>query len=413
MNATKYTAILDNALKNNADILVFPEDVISSDANAIMYIPEAAQNTTPCDDFSPIDFDGALLRAFSCAARQAKLYLVLNLREKIKCVTMCAVTGPFIYHSTNVVFNRNGTVISKYRANTTNTFEIGIFTTDFGVTFGHVTGMDLLSKYPITAILAKGITDIICPMSWKSELPFLTALQVQQNWAYRYNVNLLVAGLNSPTRGLSGTGIYAGRFGPLVSAINEEGLQTYFENVAKKNFPLENSCKMYMFESMSNQQNMAMFAVGQENLKQYQTKEINFNVTRNQSSTIFKDRVCHNGVCCDIWMRVRNPEASLYKYRMVAFDGVRSFEGNVTKGVTVCGIVACANHLLESCGTRNLTVKSQNMTFEQIFITGRFDGLDDMMTIPNSVNFNLLPLDSNDFNYLETYDYEDDKLVIL
>lgn len=54
---------------------------------------------------------------------------------------------------------------------------------------------------------------------WYSELPFLTAVQVQQNWAFSNNVNLLAAGANNPSIGSTGTGIFAGRKGSLISVM--------------------------------------------------------------------------------------------------------------------------------------------------------------------------------------------------
>lgn len=64
---------------------------------------------------------------------------------------------------------------------------------------------------------------------WYSQLPFLTAVQVQQNWAFLNNVNLLGSGANNPTVGSTGTGIFAGRKGSLISVMegtNETKLYT-------------------------------------------------------------------------------------------------------------------------------------------------------------------------------------------
>lgn len=42
------------------------------------------------------------------------------------------------------------------------------------------------------------------------------AIQTQQMWSHRNNVNLLAAGANNPRNGNTGSGIYSGRMGPLV-----------------------------------------------------------------------------------------------------------------------------------------------------------------------------------------------------
>lgn len=47
-----------------------------------------------------------------------------------------------------------------------------------------------------------------------------TAVQIQQSWAYKNNVNLLAAGRNLPSVGSTGSGIYHGRFGPLTAVMS-------------------------------------------------------------------------------------------------------------------------------------------------------------------------------------------------
>lgn len=42
------------------------------------------------------------------------------------------------------------------------------------------------------------------------------AIQTQQMWSHRHNVNLLAAGANNPANGNTGSGIFSGRMGPLV-----------------------------------------------------------------------------------------------------------------------------------------------------------------------------------------------------
>jgi predicted amidohydrolase len=52
--------------------------------------------------------------------------------------------------------------------------ELGMFTTDFGVTFGHMIGYDLLFQVPAMQLVEKhNISDILVPNKWTSEVPFL------------------------------------------------------------------------------------------------------------------------------------------------------------------------------------------------------------------------------------------------
>ncbi len=102
------------------------------------------------------------------------------------------------------------------------TVDMSTFTTDFGVTFGHFICFDLMFHEPALNLVAQGIKDIIFPTMWFSELPFLSAVQIQQNWAYSNDVNFLGAGANNPTVGSGGSGIYSGKSGALISTMTGE-----------------------------------------------------------------------------------------------------------------------------------------------------------------------------------------------
>jgi hypothetical protein len=51
--------------------------------------------------------------------------------------------------------------------------DLGMFSTDFGVTFGHMIGYDLLFQVPAMQLVEKhNISDIIHSSMWTSEMPF-------------------------------------------------------------------------------------------------------------------------------------------------------------------------------------------------------------------------------------------------
>lgn len=99
------------------------------------------------------------------------------------------------------------------------TVDMSTFITDFGVTFGHFICFDLMFKEPALNLVAQGIKDIIFPTMWFSELPFLSAVQIQQNWAHSNDVNFLGSGANNPSVGSGGSGIYSGKSGALISTM--------------------------------------------------------------------------------------------------------------------------------------------------------------------------------------------------
>lgn len=234
------------------DIIVFPEMTLNQLVTAFE-IPEPEEKISPCDNDSyPL---ANAVKQISCAAKQFQRYVVVNMVTKIRCPDsdMIAQNDPrncydredgFSYYNTNVVFDRGGTLISRYRK--FNLFgervdkpfkpSMAYFDTDFGVRFGNFICFDLQFRYPaLELVRSYNITDIVFSSMWYSELPFLTAVQLQQYWAYSNNVNLLAAGSNNPGVASTGTGIYAGRKGSLISVMEgAKSTKLYTATVPKR-----------------------------------------------------------------------------------------------------------------------------------------------------------------------------------
>lgn len=241
-----------NEAPTNLDIIVFPESCLNNMITAVE-IPEPEEKVSPCDSEKfPVE---NLLKQISCAAKNHQRYVVINLTTKVKCPDAEMVANNdtrncsdradgFSYYNTNLAFDRSGTLISRYRK--FNLFgekvdkplkpQMSTFDTDFGVKFGHFICFDLAFRYPaLELVRTLNITDIIFPTMWFSEMPFLTGAQVQQNWAFTNDVNLLAAGANFPDVGSTGTGIYARRKGSLVSVMEGANRTTlYTATVPKK-----------------------------------------------------------------------------------------------------------------------------------------------------------------------------------
>lgn len=149
-------------------------------------MPDGESGVIPCDSNTGDYHD--FLRALSCAAQKARKYVVINLTEKEDCpgsaedTRPCARNGLNTYN-TNVVFDRDGRVISRYRKvhlygepkNTTFIPEFGTFDTDFGVRFGHFICFDILFYKPAEEMAkSMGIRDFVFNSMWFGQLPFLT-----------------------------------------------------------------------------------------------------------------------------------------------------------------------------------------------------------------------------------------------
>lgn len=183
-----YSRVIAEAGAKGVDILVFPEYTLNNAAFPVE-IPNPLENVNPCLDQDTFD---DLLVDIACLAREHEIYLCINLIEREDCTDEsqqarndsrpCSSLGISRYN-TNVVLDRNGTVIARYRKfnlfresgiNTTLTAELSTFTTDFGVTFGSIVCFDVLFFEPAMQLVQMGVKNFLLPAMWTSELPFLT-----------------------------------------------------------------------------------------------------------------------------------------------------------------------------------------------------------------------------------------------
>lgn len=301
-----------NTAPDTLDIIIFPESCLN-EFDTALEIPDPKSNVIPCDS---ADYpDGNLLKTLSCAAKANQRYLVINLTEKSKCPDEqmiinkdprdCAARpDKMSYYNVNVALDRKGAVISRYRkfnlfgerVDKPHAPEAVAFETDFGVTFGHFICFDLMFQKPaLELVRVMNITDIIFPSMWFSEIPFLSAVQVQQNWAFKNRVNLLAAGASNPKVGSTGTGIYAAQYGSLASTMaGTAETKLYTAIVPKRTTAITN------FEHTAvkhTPEEMKDLFLKRDQLDRYTTDPLVIpsaaglqRVTKN---------ICNDGLCCD------------------------------------------------------------------------------------------------------------------
>ena len=159
-------------------------------------------------------------------ARDYEIVLVANMGDKQPCnatIAPCPPNGWYQFN-TDVVFERDGTLIAKYHKvhlygvesiyyNPGNSTSCVSFDTSFGVTFGIFTCFDLLYKEPPLCLVNKGIRNIIFPTAWGSVYPFYVATANQQSWSWKYKANFLGANQHVPQSTFpfysTGSGIYS------------------------------------------------------------------------------------------------------------------------------------------------------------------------------------------------------------
>ncbi|XP_064540644.1 vanin-like protein 2 [Drosophila montana] len=432
-----FVAILESNATADLDILVFPESVLSN-LEMATFVPHPAQNITPC--YSP-DYELFLVE-LSCATRSRGIYVVINVVEKELCgdnygsdtLNPCPSAG-FRYFNTNIVLDRSGRVVSRYRKshlwrreyNTRATMrqpELAIFETDFGVTFGHFICFDMLFYEPaMQLLLERNVTDIIYPTYWFSELPFLGAVQLQEGWAYANNVNLLAADASQPSGRTSGSGIYAGRAGRLAAVIHEQPtLQLLKAHVPKRTpttvgsgsgdggrIPELPAQVVPAFEPQLVTPRYTELATYRDyNVDIFSTRllEAEFqNVTQ---------RLCHGDFCCSFQLQRRPTSISVsstttsyasYRYRLGVYLGNRTALILVDRSeLAVCALFACLDEQLSSCGRiypKHIDVANR-FYFERIRIEGNFPAAARRLIMPSTLDGSMMPLSVAQFNWTES-----------
>ncbi|XP_063220854.1 vanin-like protein 2 isoform X2 [Bacillus rossius redtenbacheri] len=451
-NVDNYVHFIEEAAQKDADIVVFPEVGLTSYGKPLYAspVPDPRERANPCTNSS----SGMLeeIARLSCAARNNDIYVVINFPEVKVCEKVvpgsdCEHIGTFHYNC-DIVFDRRGYLVARYRKynlflehefDKTPTPDISIFETDFGVKFGVFTCFDVLFKAPAVAMVQQfNVTDVAVPQAWFSELPFLTSVQAQSQWASAMDVNMLAAGYSKPSVGSTGSGIYNGRRGPLATVfsavdtskllvatvqkkitndnenlvsvmgdgnnlqLRDETRSEFFRNDDRESLQLAyesnsiasgcaGSCKRQVSDDRLGCGEMfgALYLM-KENLTAYTTTLLDVAKPNGPQQKNVSLRLCSGDLCCDFEVRSsqrpagRNTSDGSSHYRAVVFSGVRSFVGAADAGLQVCGVVWCSDESPASCGSPPSTVGGPRPAFDHISIAGRFNASNSVQ-MPNAL----------------------------
>ncbi|XP_039437734.1 vanin-like protein 2 [Culex pipiens pallens] len=394
------------------DIIVFPELTLNTLSDPV-YVPDPLHSPVPCREDSP-----ELLSKLSCLAAEARKYLVINLSEIFDCESVPAEDprpcGPHGFHryNTNVVLDRGGAVIARYRkfnlfreagTNVTYEPEFVTFETDFGVTFGVFTCFDLLFARPALELVKRDVRDFVFPAFWTSEPPFLTAVQIFEGWAYANNVNLIAAGTNYDPAGATGTGVFNGRNGAVFSLMTgEETKKLYAVRVPKIRgsfTPKPEPPSDGLYSGRMHGKFLENIRMGSDHLDRFTTMQINPERYHDKIGQI----ICNGEFCCDYSATVTVlPDRELtHHYRFAVFDGVRTFQGYADAHVSICGVITCRNESLASCGLP-MNENSNYLEFNEIVIAGRFIA-NGTLAMPNSLDDMLHSLDTDRYRFYSVW----------
>ena len=210
-------------------------------------------------------------------------------------------------------------------------------------------------------------------------------------------MNLITAGTNFRQAAASGSGFFAGVSGDIFSIVTSDPMRELFVARIPKTPGWNNSFEDYPEEV---EQSYVNFNLGRDFIDEFTTEALDSS-REGEIST----HLCHNLLCCDFKVNITGNARSdnSYKYRFVSFQGWRSYSGWNYNYVYICGIMACTNNALNSCGRvfSNQEATEEGITFNSIKITTEFNRIGVLM-MPNSLNFFGNPLKTKDFSYRES-----------
>ncbi|XP_071441480.1 vanin-like protein 3 [Hetaerina americana] len=419
-NLAEYEKFIEEAKGQNADIVVFPEygltglGASNTRKLALQYaqtVPPAPKHEeaaeVPC--LSPNS--SMAIRRLSCSSRKNKIYVVVNLPEVVPCNLNdldCPEDGFYIYN-TNVVFDRDGGVISKYHKynlyleksmNKPQEPMYSTFQTDFSVTFGVFICFDILFKEPaFNLVKVMKVKNLIFSTAWISQLPFLTAVQTQESWAFGLDVNLLASGLNHPEAGNGGSGIYAGGKGRLASIMpSTSGSQLIITQV-----PLMQRVDAVPDSVNTVFQYKTTNSVSHMHLRHDDLSNYTFSQALVNGSNDIK--LCNRNLCCNFHADVQfsddGHEAPIYRFATA--DTQIKYGHTYKANIHVCALLYCEDVDETKCVYYPDDPQSlDNVNFKSIEISGNF--LSSQMIFPSTLATSLEPLPVSSLSFMKNDD---------
>ncbi|XP_065342072.1 pantetheinase-like [Cloeon dipterum] len=348
-------------------LMVFPEYALTTikvkdDRKAAFRLSQIVPSNgiILCDDAGDPEQDYLAVHRLSCLAQRLQIDLVANLVEKVACSATetnqpCGSDGVLLYN-TNVAFDKDGRLLAKYRKfnllqepalNRTDSAEAVTFTTSFGVTFGLVTGHDLLFHKPAVELVnVHRVTHFVHPTAWVNTLPFKTGTQIQMGWSRTLKVNLVSSSYLHVEKGYSGAGVYR-KDGTYRMAI---GLETGGEPIIDF-FDQEKGAVDLTMKSFHTESDALMAEFSSTLLLNNKTAE-----------------TCHGKFCCQLEIEADFGDQDHF-YQLLAFSG----EDGAGIQIQACGLVACANAEVASCGNAlDESEYATRVSFNSILLKGNF-----------------------------------------
>lgn len=120
-------------------------------------------------------------------------------------------------------------------------------------------------------------------------------------------------------------------------------------------------------------------------------------------------RLCHQDLCCDFELQLELPgdatQPPEYSYRAGVFVGQRRYEEEQYSVVRLCGLFACRNDSILSCGqlaaapAEEPAAGNRNITFSWLRIRGEFVRRQRRLLMPSTLSAALYALQATEFEW--------------
>lgn len=177
---------------------------------------------------------------------------------------------------------------------------------------------------------------------------------------------MLASGYNDPAEGSTGSGIFHGRNGSLVSVMSEKNETVLLSAPVPKLIIIDENQKPASSTQKKPIESSKLKFLS-DRLEVYNSEIIPF-------GSDYESKICYGrNFCCNFKVRVNeiNTNYSNYYYRAVAFDGVRKFGMSTTGGVQVCGVIFCNGPNILNCTSRVSSLEEIH-SFQLLEVEGNF-----------------------------------------
>lgn len=225
----------------------------------------------------------------------------------------------------------------------------------------------------------------------------ILAIQIQSGWSYTMNVALLAAGASRPSTGTGGSGIYAGKLGPLIFSMHGWEVSTALISPVPKNVRSLHGLQpsVLMTSTVTSQRRKrhrttksVMYLQKDETVKDSRT------VLLRNDRTEFDEEICTGrSLCCRFrvsYKKNREARQKSYRYRALAYQGDKTLIDGVTGGVEACAIVLCTGPDQSDCGRRPEPSSEYLYIFSRIEIAATFSN-NQTIQMPNIIMGSELP----------------------